>query len=119
MKKIIYWQRFRKAMELDKRSDNKKLSELFEVTTGAISNWNSGTRAPDYEKIFTFCERDGVNMNWILTGRGEIFLNNIKDSAPEMHEAATAYNASAPDYARIGKMLVDVVAASMAAVKSS
>ena len=53
MNKNIYWERFKSAVNLDKRNDGKELAKLLGVTEGAVYNWNTCSRKHDYEKIFT------------------------------------------------------------------
>jgi transcriptional regulator with XRE-family HTH domain len=110
---------FLRLREAHHVTEDKQLAKILGVAATVIATWKKGANRPNYELIFSKSESTGVNLHWLLTGEGEMFFEKQKNSTPETHEAPTAYNASAPDYARIGKMLVDVVAAAIKATTSA
>lgn len=48
-----------------------KLAKLWRVTPTAITNWRNRNSIP-FKKIITFCEAEGVSLDYIFTGEGEI-----------------------------------------------
>lgn len=45
------------------------------VTQASISMYESGNRHPDAAFLKTVCESYNVDLNWLITGEGEMFIN--------------------------------------------
>ncbi len=62
---------------------NKKTFALsINVSPGNISDWLSKNRKanPSMDAIIRISEKYDVNLNWLLTGKGEMFLSDNKES---------------------------------------
>ncbi len=64
--------RFRESFNL---SNNSRLAELIGVKPNVVSAWIARNSIGDYDTLFTFCRKKGVNIDWLLTGEGEMFRN--------------------------------------------
>ena len=64
---------------------NAALAQRLGVSATTLSNWKS-RNSIDYDLLFTKCE--GVNLNWLFFGMGEMYLNNydIINKAPPVVE---------------------------------
>ncbi len=62
--------RFRQAFNL---SNNSRLAELIGVKPNVISAWIVRNSIGNYNTLFAFCRKKGVNIDWLLTGEGEMF----------------------------------------------
>ena len=56
----------------DKGMTQKDLSEIIYVTTGTISNYESGQYMPDLQKLITLADYFGVTLDY-LTGRSKLY----------------------------------------------
>ncbi|ACS79713.1 conserved hypothetical protein [Maridesulfovibrio salexigens DSM 2638] len=62
---------------------NKALAEQGKTTDRTIINIKSGSSTPNAKILYHWRENLGLNINWLLTGVGEMFSTNIR-SAEEM-----------------------------------
>jgi transcriptional regulator with XRE-family HTH domain len=53
--------------------DLKIFSELVGVSKTALYNYEKGIREPTSKVLATYSQRFGVNLNWLLTGQGEVY----------------------------------------------
>jgi len=53
-----------------------KISAELNVPQTTYSNWERGRNEPPLEVLSTFCERYNINLNWLLTGQGEMFFSS-------------------------------------------
>ena len=68
--------------------EEKDLAEIFGVKGSTITSWKNGDNSPQYEKILQKNELKGINIHWLLTGEGEMLLNDIgKGSQDQQAEA--------------------------------
>ena len=51
------------------------IASEFGVSQKTVSNWDRGRNEPSIVFIRSFCSKYGVDINWLLTGQGEMFLN--------------------------------------------
>lgn len=55
-----------------KRQKNLKsdteLAELFHVSPSTVTNWRVRNSTP-FDAIVSFCEKEGINLSWLLTGQ--------------------------------------------------
>lgn len=63
VKKILG--RLGKALDL---SSGSQLASALEISPSALGNWKSRGTA-DYNKIFTLCEANNIDIDWIITGK--------------------------------------------------
>lgn len=50
-----------------------KISKELEIPQTTYSNWERGRNEPPLEILSTFCNKHNVNLNWLLSGQGEMF----------------------------------------------
>ncbi|WP_319779047.1 helix-turn-helix transcriptional regulator [Maridesulfovibrio sp.] len=67
---------------------NKALAEQGKTTDRTIINIKSGSSTPNAKILYHWCENLGLNINWLLTGVGEMFSANV-GSAEEMLPSLT------------------------------
>lgn len=69
---------------------NRALAESLGGSDTAISNWRTGYSNPKLDSILKKVEPLGVNLHWLLTGKGEMFIKNIpgQSEAAEREEKA-------------------------------
>ena len=48
-----------------------KLAEYWNVTPTTVTNWRKRNSIP-FEKIITFCKNEGISLDYIFTGKGEM-----------------------------------------------
>ena len=52
----------------------KELASILNVKQNTLSNWERGENEMDYEAMQTLSKTFNVNLNWLLTGEGEMFI---------------------------------------------
>ena len=60
----------------EKELNIKGLAEITGIPYRTVQNYLNGDREPNAEGLTTLCTRLGVNINWLLTGEGEHFINS-------------------------------------------
>ncbi|MBA4381793.1 MAG: hypothetical protein C0406_04435 [Sideroxydans sp.] len=78
---------------------------LLGIPFSTYQKYEGDLRAPGSEALECFL-RAGINLNWLLTGDGQMLMSNITERRPyEWGESATALSAEEPDgnYASIDK----------------
>jgi len=58
----------------------EKFSKELGVAQNTFSKWETGRNEPPLEVLSTFCEKYNINLNWLLTGQGEMFFNPVTAS---------------------------------------
>ncbi|HII3750028.1 TPA: helix-turn-helix domain-containing protein [Pasteurella multocida] len=66
-----------KEVQLSKGLNLKEFSEASGVSYRSLQNYLSGEREPNVTGLTNLCTRLGVNINWLLTGQGNMFVNDI------------------------------------------
>ena len=66
----------------------KTFSELTEIPYSTCQSYLSGTREPGMEGLTTICLRLYVNLNWLLTGEGEMFIGGSSTNHLTQQEQA-------------------------------
>ncbi len=51
------------------------------ISPSYLSYIESGSRLPSYELLETICVKYNVNVNWILTGNGELFVTSTSNNS--------------------------------------
>lgn len=54
---------------------SQKLAEKLDVSQGSIVNYENGSRKPNYEFMEKLHDTFNVNLNWFISGKGEMFIN--------------------------------------------
>ena len=54
----------------------KEFAEKIGVSTGNLSDWLKGRSEPSAKVLTRICELYHVNINWLLTGKGDMFLDS-------------------------------------------
>ena len=52
----------------------QKLADKLGVSLGAIQQYERGTREPNYNFLFQLNTKLNVNINWLMTGKGNMFV---------------------------------------------
>ena len=55
--------------------NQKEFGDILGVSQRAVSNWESGRNEPSIEVLNSISTKWAINPTWLLTGRGEMFLN--------------------------------------------
>lgn len=74
----IVGERFERALEFiygDK--NNKKISEKYEITQQSVGQLKK--KKAINETISFICENEMINLNWVQTGKGEMFISESKE----------------------------------------
>jgi len=64
-----------KKLRFELKLSARELAEKLGVSTGSIQNYEVGKREPNYNFMLLLCELLNVNLNWFVTGKGEMFNN--------------------------------------------
>ncbi len=81
--------RIYERLQLVCKSNNLKLKDFIEITglpyrTG--QSYLNGTREPNAEGMQIICTQMRINMNWLLTGEGAIFIDEISIGSTDEQE---------------------------------
>lgn len=64
-----------KQIRLKLKYSRQNLSEILDVSAGSIVQYESGTRKPNFEFLEKLISILNINLNWFVTGKGEMFNN--------------------------------------------
>lgn len=73
---ILIIERLKKAL---KYSGDAQLYSVLDIKQSTLSAWKS-RGIGDYDLIITFCNKNQLNLNYILLGQGEMLLSDDKKS---------------------------------------
>jgi len=62
-----------------------KLSDYWNITPTTVTNWRKRNSIP-FERIITFCEDEGISLDYIFTGKGEMIRRDVEGDDPEISE---------------------------------
>ena len=65
-----------RLLQAFKLKEEKQLAKLLGVTASVITAWKKGSNKPNYELIFSKSESRRINLHWLLTGEGEMYLRD-------------------------------------------
>lgn len=73
-----------------------RLAEMLGINPANIHDWVNRDRIPGGEHLQTFHDKLNVNINWLLTGEGEMFVSRVgyahqKESVPIVLEPLAQY----------------------------
>ena len=57
----------------------EKLAEILGVKRNTLSNWERGENEMNYEAMLILHSKFGVNINWLLTGEGPMFVSHSQE----------------------------------------
>ncbi|MGV1769354.1 XRE family transcriptional regulator [Agrobacterium vitis] len=72
--------------QIRKGMDRREFAESIGVNDGTLGNYERGDRSPDWSFLATLQREKHVNLNWLFTGQGDVFLqggNNEQSLATE------------------------------------
>ncbi|MDQ0454619.1 phage repressor protein C with HTH and peptisase S24 domain [Rhizobium paknamense] len=65
--------------------DRREFAESIGVNDGTLGNYERGDRSPDWSFLATLQREKNVNLNWLFTGQGEMFIS--PPSAEQLRES--------------------------------
>ncbi|MDG6280432.1 helix-turn-helix transcriptional regulator [Glaesserella parasuis] len=57
-----------------------EVSEITGISYSTLQNYLRGVREPNVEILIKFSIHLGINLNWLLTGQGEMFIGGTPES---------------------------------------
>ena len=86
LQNLMYSDNLRKIRkELDISA--QKMADKLGVSQGSIAQYESGKREPNYNFISRLNEIYNVNLNWFVSGQGEMFIGQHKETSGGIDEA--------------------------------
>ena len=71
-----------KKLRIELNISAQKLADKIGSTQVSISNYETGKRKPSYEFLEALYKQLNVNLNWFVSGQGEMF-NAAQNEPPE------------------------------------
>ncbi|MVA17677.1 helix-turn-helix domain-containing protein [Agrobacterium vitis] len=65
--------------QIRKGMDRREFAESIGVNDGTLGNYERGDRSPDWSFLATLQREKHVNLNWLFTGQGDVFLQGEND----------------------------------------
>jgi len=62
----------------------KEIADILGVSQKSVSYWEQGRNEPQASIVRTFCNKFGINPNWLLMDKGEMFLNETQKQLPSL-----------------------------------
>ncbi len=81
-KKRLFSNRLNNSMT-NKGFSTIQLAAHLQVSHVSIRNWSSGKVMPNYKSIVRIAKACGVNVSWLMTGKGENNLDNVHYEIPK------------------------------------
>lgn len=63
-----------KKIRFELKMSARELADKMNVSTGSIQNYEAAKREPNYNFMVQLCNIFNVNLNWFVTGQGEMFI---------------------------------------------
>ena len=89
-----------------------RLAEMLEVTPTNIDDWVNKGYAPQREQLLKFYDKLNINLNWLLTGDGEMFNKHAPTGIKQWkkrpligHEALAEYGYDKEEREYIDKLI--------------
>ena len=73
--------RIKEFKKLGKDTADATIAKLLGMTKTALYNHKLRGTIP-YKALFTFCEKEGISLDWLLTGEGEMRREKSKEQKP-------------------------------------
>ncbi|EHO40400.1 helix-turn-helix domain protein [Caldithrix abyssi DSM 13497] len=86
----------------------KDFAKSINVSPGNLSDWLKGKSEPSSKALIRICEIYNVNLNWLLTGQGNMFLQ--PSPPPTVNEHAQAYQAKEQEIERLKQEITNLKA---------
>jgi transcriptional regulator with XRE-family HTH domain len=68
-----------KSFRLDQKKAQHVMAAELNVHQSTITNIEHGTTFPKISYLYYFFEKYGLNINWLITGEGDMYLRGVKD----------------------------------------
>ena len=65
----------------------QKLADKLEVSQSSIAQYELGKREPNYNFLSQLYLKMGINLNWFVSGKGEMFIGQDKETSAGIDEA--------------------------------
>lgn len=74
LQNLIMYSENLKKIRLELKISAQKLADSLNVSRGSIVQYETGKRKPSYEFMESLHNVYNVNLNWLITGKGEMFI---------------------------------------------
>jgi len=81
LQNLIMYSENLKKIRLELKISAQKFADSLNVSRGSIVQYETGKRKPSYEFIEALHNLYNVNLNWFVSGQGEMFNKQQKASA--------------------------------------
>jgi len=85
----------------------EEMAKILEITLQTYNRYEKGHRIPDAEILNRLVQSFGVNLNWLITGEGEMFIH--KDTSPPQENAKEVLSLSNSEYIGEDYILIPMV----------
>lgn len=75
-------QRLRNIRMSNGNLDREEFSKFLGINSKTLGNYERGDSAPDANTLALYQKLYGVNINWLVTGKGNMLLNDETTSVP-------------------------------------
>lgn len=76
-----------KKLRIELNLSAQKLADKIGSTQVSVSNYETGKRKPSYEFMEALYKVYNVNLNWFVSGQGEMFNGQNKETSAGIDEA--------------------------------
>lgn len=63
-----------KKIRFELKMSAREFADKMNVSPGSIQNYEAAKREPNYNFMMQLCNIFSVNLNWFVTGKGEMFI---------------------------------------------
>jgi len=85
------------------KGNKKKFAEMLGVSPTHIDNWINRGSLPNANQLTNIYQKLNINLNWLLTGEGEMFVK--KEYPLTVHEALVGYGYNLKEREYIDKLV--------------
>ncbi|EBN8057043.1 XRE family transcriptional regulator [Salmonella enterica] len=83
-------ERLKFALQLKNINKIKEFSELSGLPYRTAQSYLNGDREPNIAGLTKICTQVGINLNWLLTGDGDVFVSQVGGHASALTEEKQA-----------------------------
>lgn len=87
LQNLIMYSENLKKIRLELKISAQKFADSLNVSRGSIVQYETGKRKPSYEFIEALHNVYNVNLNWFVSGQGEMFIGQDKTDHTKIDEA--------------------------------
>lgn len=69
----------------------KEFAEKIDITEQAMGNYINNRRTPKAEILLKMKQVFGVSIDWMLTGKGDVFKNKLNNKVDSVRESSDKY----------------------------